>query len=221
MGCRSRRWRRFPAARRWLRRRSPFAACGSTPRRCPMSRWRRTRRNSHNTGARRRPVSIAATPRQQTSATRRFYEEAFSLDAYARTLAAALAIARGMSDSDLSPAAASRWCIRRGIPAEPIRSFSASSRPIGRWGRRSFPVAISSDPGFVPGRDWIWRSFKEATPELDQGPALLRRRAFRRRARAALPAGDAVAVSPWRSGGDPARHVGARAAVGRARGAAL
>jgi glycosyltransferase involved in cell wall biosynthesis len=37
-------------------------------------------------------------------------------------------------------------------------------------GAQVFPVAISSDPGFVPGRDWIWRSFKEATPELDQGP---------------------------------------------------
>ncbi|WP_424361710.1 glycosyltransferase [Methylocystis parvus] len=32
------------------------------------------------------------------------------------------------------------------------------------------PIAVSSDPGFVPGRDWIWKSFTAATPELDAGP---------------------------------------------------
>jgi glycosyltransferase involved in cell wall biosynthesis len=32
-----------------------------------------------------------------------------------------------------------------------------------------FPVAISSDPGFLPGRRWMWKSFNEATPELDGG----------------------------------------------------
>jgi glycosyltransferase involved in cell wall biosynthesis len=32
------------------------------------------------------------------------------------------------------------------------------------------PIAISSDPGFVAGRDWIWKSFSTATPELDAGP---------------------------------------------------
>lgn len=32
------------------------------------------------------------------------------------------------------------------------------------------PIAISLDPGFVPGRGWIWKSFTEATPELDDGP---------------------------------------------------
>jgi glycosyltransferase involved in cell wall biosynthesis len=32
------------------------------------------------------------------------------------------------------------------------------------------PIAISSDPGFVPGRRWIWKSFAQATPELDAGP---------------------------------------------------
>lgn len=37
-------------------------------------------------------------------------------------------------------------------------------------GAEVFPLAISSDPGFVPGRDWIWKSFSEATPELDGGP---------------------------------------------------
>jgi len=31
------------------------------------------------------------------------------------------------------------------------------------------PIAISSDPGFVPGRGWIWKSFTQATPELDTG----------------------------------------------------
>jgi polysaccharide biosynthesis protein PslH len=32
------------------------------------------------------------------------------------------------------------------------------------------PVAVSIDPGFVPGRDWLWKSFIAATPELDEGP---------------------------------------------------
>jgi glycosyltransferase involved in cell wall biosynthesis len=37
-------------------------------------------------------------------------------------------------------------------------------------GAEVFPIAISSDPGFTPGRDWIWRAFIAATPELDHGP---------------------------------------------------
>jgi glycosyltransferase involved in cell wall biosynthesis len=37
-------------------------------------------------------------------------------------------------------------------------------------GAEVFPVAISSDPGFVPGRNWIWKAFNQATPELDDGP---------------------------------------------------
>lgn len=36
-------------------------------------------------------------------------------------------------------------------------------------GAEVFPIAVSSDPGFVPGRDWIWKSFAQATPELDAG----------------------------------------------------
>lgn len=36
-------------------------------------------------------------------------------------------------------------------------------------GAEVFPVAISSDPGFVPGRAWIWKSFSDSTPELDAG----------------------------------------------------
>jgi len=36
-------------------------------------------------------------------------------------------------------------------------------------GARTLPIAISADPGFVPERAWIWRSFVEATPELDSG----------------------------------------------------
>jgi polysaccharide biosynthesis protein PslH len=36
-------------------------------------------------------------------------------------------------------------------------------------GAEVFPIAVSSDPGFVPGRDWIWKSFVEATPELSAG----------------------------------------------------
>jgi len=34
-------------------------------------------------------------------------------------------------------------------------------------GAEVFPIAVSSDPGFAPGRNWIWKSFKQATPELD------------------------------------------------------
>lgn len=34
-------------------------------------------------------------------------------------------------------------------------------------GAQVFPIAVSSDPGFVPNRGWIWRGFVEATPELD------------------------------------------------------
>lgn len=37
-------------------------------------------------------------------------------------------------------------------------------------GAEVLPIAISSDPGFVPGRAWIWKSFTEATPELESGP---------------------------------------------------
>jgi glycosyltransferase involved in cell wall biosynthesis len=31
------------------------------------------------------------------------------------------------------------------------------------------PIAVSTDPGFVPERRWIWKSFLAATPELDAG----------------------------------------------------
>lgn len=37
-------------------------------------------------------------------------------------------------------------------------------------GAQLSPVAVSIDPGFVPGRDWLWKSFVAATPELDEGP---------------------------------------------------
>ncbi len=37
-------------------------------------------------------------------------------------------------------------------------------------GAKVSPVAVSTDPGFKPGRRWLWRSFIEATPELDAGP---------------------------------------------------
>ena len=37
-------------------------------------------------------------------------------------------------------------------------------------GAEVFPIAVSSDPGFGPRRDWVWRSFLRATPELDAGP---------------------------------------------------
>ncbi|WP_442756917.1 glycosyltransferase [Methylocystis sp. JAN1] len=32
------------------------------------------------------------------------------------------------------------------------------------------PIAISSDPGFVSDREWIWKPYVKATPELDAGP---------------------------------------------------
>ncbi|MBM3563549.1 MAG: glycosyltransferase family 4 protein [Alphaproteobacteria bacterium] len=37
-------------------------------------------------------------------------------------------------------------------------------------GAEVFPIAVSSDPGFVPNRNWIWKAFNQATPELDDGP---------------------------------------------------
>lgn len=37
-------------------------------------------------------------------------------------------------------------------------------------GAEVFPISISSDPGFVPGRKWIWKAFNRATPELDDSP---------------------------------------------------
>ncbi|MCQ4191427.1 glycosyltransferase [Methylocystis suflitae] len=36
-------------------------------------------------------------------------------------------------------------------------------------GAEVVPIAVSSDPGFAPGRNWIWKSFNRATPELDGG----------------------------------------------------
>ena len=40
-------------------------------------------------------------------------------------------------------------------------------------GARVFAVSVSSDPGFSPRRAWLWRSFVESTPELDQSPRQL------------------------------------------------
>lgn len=37
------------------------------------------------------------------------------------------------------------------------------------FGARVYPVAVSIDPGFLPGRRWIWRSYIQSTPELDVG----------------------------------------------------
>ena len=34
-------------------------------------------------------------------------------------------------------------------------------------GAAVYPIAISSDPGFIPERAWLWRAFVAATPELD------------------------------------------------------
>jgi polysaccharide biosynthesis protein PslH len=37
-------------------------------------------------------------------------------------------------------------------------------------GSEIYPIAISSDPAFTPGRNWLWRSFVQSTPELCRGP---------------------------------------------------
>lgn len=37
-------------------------------------------------------------------------------------------------------------------------------------GSEIYPIAISSDPAFTPGRNWLWRSFVQSTPELSRGP---------------------------------------------------
>jgi len=34
-------------------------------------------------------------------------------------------------------------------------------------GAEVFAVAVATDPGFVPDRAWIWKGFREATPELE------------------------------------------------------
>ena len=34
-------------------------------------------------------------------------------------------------------------------------------------GARVLPIAVSTDPGYLPDRKWIWRSFINATPELN------------------------------------------------------
>jgi polysaccharide biosynthesis protein PslH len=36
-------------------------------------------------------------------------------------------------------------------------------------GAEVFPIAIGTDPGYVPARSWIWRDFVKSTPELDGG----------------------------------------------------
>jgi glycosyltransferase involved in cell wall biosynthesis len=37
-------------------------------------------------------------------------------------------------------------------------------------GAEASPIAISTDPGFLPQRRWLWRSFLTATPELEGSP---------------------------------------------------
>lgn len=37
-------------------------------------------------------------------------------------------------------------------------------------GAKVWPIAMGTDPGYAPGRDWIWKPFRQATPELDAGP---------------------------------------------------
>ena len=46
-------------------------------------------------------------------------------------------------------------------------------------GARVFPIAAATDPGFAPQRSWIWRSFIQATPELNGGPRFFAGAPFR------------------------------------------
>jgi polysaccharide biosynthesis protein PslH len=36
-------------------------------------------------------------------------------------------------------------------------------------GARVMPIAVSNDPGFLPDRKWLWRSFVNASPEVSTG----------------------------------------------------
>jgi glycosyltransferase involved in cell wall biosynthesis len=106
------------------------------------------------------------------SATRRLYEEAFSPPAYASKLSQALDALKTPLKKGEQPLAGRRVALLH--PAwhscgtyQVVLGQIAAYRALGAdvW-----PIAISSDPGFVPGRAWLWRAFTHATPELDAGP---------------------------------------------------
>ncbi len=106
------------------------------------------------------------------SATRRLYEETFSPASYAAKLAQALAELSSPLEDRAQPLAGRKIALLH--PAwhscgtyQVVLGQIAAYRALGAdvW-----PIAISSDPGFVPERAWLWRAFKRATPELDAGP---------------------------------------------------
>ncbi len=110
-------------------------------------------------------------PPTEASATRRLYEETFSPKSYASKLAEALAALKPPSVDRTQPLSGRKIALLH--PAwhscgtyQVVLGQIAAYRALGAdvW-----PIAISSDPGFVPGRNWLWRAFTGATPELDMG----------------------------------------------------
>lgn len=113
-----------------------------------------------------------AAPPEGESATRRLYAETFSPPAYARKLAAALEALKPRTADKTLPLAGRKIALLH--PAwhscgtyQVVLGQIAAYRALGAdvW-----PIAVSSDPGFVPGRAWLWNPFIRATPELDSGP---------------------------------------------------
>ena len=111
-------------------------------------------------------------PPPRESATRRLYEATFSPSSYAQKLAEALTTLKAPKPLASQPLAGSKIALLH--PAwhscgtyQVVLGQIAAYRALGAdvW-----PIAISSDPGFVPGRTWLWNAFIRATPELDAGP---------------------------------------------------
>jgi glycosyltransferase involved in cell wall biosynthesis len=113
----------------------------------------------------------AGPPPTGDSATRRLYDETFSPKSYAAKLAGIVAGLKPSSLDRAQPLAGRKIALLH--PAwhscgtyQVVLGQIAAYRALGAdvW-----PIAISSDPGFVPGRNWLWRGFMTATPELDSG----------------------------------------------------
>gem|GEM_PF-535685 len=114
----------------------------------------------------------AGPPPTGASATRHLYEETFSPASYAAKLAEAIAALKPSCEDRAQPLAGRKIALLH--PAwhscgtyQVVLGQVAAYRALGAdvW-----PIAISSDPGFVPGRYWLWGAFTRATPELDAGP---------------------------------------------------
>lgn len=113
-----------------------------------------------------------ALPPEGPSATRLLYEETFSPSSYARKLAEAI--------TPLKPQTTDKTGLLAGrkiaLPHPAWHSCGTYQVVLGQiaayraLGAEVWPIAISSDPGFIPGRAWLWNAFTRATPELDAGP---------------------------------------------------